>query len=262
MSDSDGIAITLVDNAKRCAVNAIEKVWEAYHDPKYGLKLREEQVAVASAKISGYIYALARFAQDNCPRRHRPHELFAAMCSYAELKLKGKYSVENLKDALPCWATYKTNILSGMRAGLDPNSHKTEWEFRKAGMEVKLSLIDTKETVGPREFSKRAPYEDPKPLERTDSVTKLPTKLRIEPTRKFFRATSIASSLKLLLAQLVVEADYIKQGYEEEAEMILREAREKLALLVDKRKIRDPATRLAVESDVVGETTRSKTKVA
>jgi hypothetical protein len=251
MSDSQRRAIELVDIAKRRAVSTIEKVWEAYHDPKDGLKLREEQAAVAGAKVSSHIFRLAQFAQDNCPRRYRPYEVFAAMCSYAEGTLKASHNVENLKNALPCWATYKTNILNGMQAGLDANEYKTEWEFRKATMETKFSLIDTKEAVAQRQFAKGP--EDAR-IGAADEVTKLPTRLRIEPARKFFRATSIANSLKLLLAQLVVEADYVKKGYEEEAEAILREARAKLAALVDKRKIKDPATRLAIESDVVSET--------
>lgn len=263
MSEAQEKAIQLVDSVKRRAVNAIEKVWEAYYDPKDGLKLRDEQVAVANARISSYIYGLAQFTQDNCPRKHRPHEVFAAMCLYAEAKLKENHNVHNLKEALPCWATYKTNILSGMRAGLDPNNYKTEWEFRKAGMETRFSLLDATEAVTEqaRSNSGTVSREDAKGLEQGDEVAKLPTKLRIEPTRKFFRATSIANSLKLLLAQLVVEADYVKAGYEEEAEAILREAREKLALLVDKRKIKDPATKLAIESEVVAERT-GKRRVA
>jgi hypothetical protein len=262
MSEGQQRAIELVDAAKRRAVHAIEKVWEAYHDPKDGLKLREQQAAIAGARVSSYIFRLAQFAQDNSPRRtHRPHELFAAMCSYAEARLKENHNVENLKEALPCWATYKTNILSGMKGGLDPNDYQTEWEFRKAAIEARFSLIETKEAVAQREFAKRPADEDAELEGRGNEVTKLPTKLRIEPTRKFFRATSIASSLKLLLAQLVVEADYIKKGYEDEAEAILREAREKLAALVDKRKIKDPATKLAIEADVVGDT-RGKREVA
>jgi len=237
MSEARKRAIELVDSAKRRAVSAIEQVWEAYHDPKDGLKLREQQAAVAGAKVSSYIYRLAQFAQASSPRPHRPYEVFAAMCAYAEAKLKANHNVENLKEALPCWATYKTNILSGLQAGLDPNEYKSEWEFRKASMEARLSLSGAKEG-----------------LEDGGDVTKFPTKLQIEPARKFLRATSIANSLRLLLAQLVVEADYIKKGREQEAEEIVREARDRLAALVDTRAIKDPATKLAIESDVVGDT--------
>jgi hypothetical protein len=228
---------TMVTAAKQRAAGAIENCWKAYHDEDTGLKLREQQAAVAGAKASSYIFGLAQFAAEVCPKRYRPDDVFTALCAYAEAKLKEKHDVDNLKEALPCWATFKSNIVGGMRAGLDPQEFPTEWEFRKAGMEARISVIDTRNAVADHRLVTESP---------SDQVTKLPTHLRIEPVRKFMRSTSIASSLKLVLAQLLASADYVKKGKEAEAEAILSEASTKLLALVDKRRVKDEATRLAL----------------
>lgn len=233
------IPSAMVTAAKQRAAGAIENCWKAYYDEDSGLKLREQQLATAGARASSYIYGLAQFAVEVCPKKYRPDDVFDAMCAYAEAKLKEKHDVQNLKDALPCWATYKSNIMGGLRAGLDPHEFPTEWEFRKAGMEARLSVIDTKNAVEDRRLVTESPRAD-------SQVTKLPTRLHIEPVRKFMRATSIASPLKLVLAQIMVEADYVKKGKEHEAEEILNTAHEALLELVDKRRIKDDATRLAI----------------
>lgn len=236
------IPSSMVTAAKQRAAGAIENCWKAYHDPESGLKLREEQLAVASSRASSYIYGLAQFAMEVCPKKYRPDEVFGAMCAYAEAKLKEKHEVNNLEDALPCWKTFKSNIMGGLRVGLDPHEFSTEWQFRKAGMEARLSVIDTKNAAEDRRLVTESRGHE----ERSDPVTKLPTRLHIEPVRKFMRATSIASPLKLVLAQIMVEADYVKKGKEAEAEEILNTAHEALLELVDKRRIKDDATRLAL----------------
>lgn len=250
MSESTELTIVpsaQVANAKRRCAAAGDGIWDAYHDPKDGLKLREQQVATAGARASSYIFNLAKYAVEVCPRKYRPHEVFSALCLYTEARLKEKHDVDNLADALPCWKTYKSNILGAMRDGLDPNDFPNHYELHKAGTQARLSVLTTREEASNhRLLTESLSPESPSHQAPSDPVTQDSVKLKIEPVRRFIRSTSIASSLKLVLAQLVVEADYIKKGKEDEAEAILAEAREKLAALVDRRRVKDEATKLAL----------------
>src|SRR5690606_14490578 len=112
---------SLTSQAKRRAALAIENTRKAY-----------EELEAVEQKCSSYIFGLAQFAAETCPKKKQPAELFGALCAYAEVQYKERFNVVNLKEALPVWSVYKSNILAGMRLGLNPKDYSSEWELRKA----------------------------------------------------------------------------------------------------------------------------------
>src|SRR5690606_2165485 len=130
--------------------------------------------------------------------------------------------------ALPVWAVYKSNICTGFAFGLDPRDHETEWEFRKA-------VAERRAPESPSHGVTQRP---------SDQVTQEAAPVRPQRTtapvvESFVSRTTIAPPLQLLLTRLVLEADHIRKGKEDEAAAILREALERISVLLDKRRIKD-----------------------
>lgn len=208
---------SLTSQAKRRAALAIENTRKAY-----------EELEAVEQKCSSYIFGLAQFAVETCPKKKQPAELFGALCAYAEAQYKERFNVVNLKEALPVWSVYKSNIMAGMRLGLNPMDYSTEWEFRKATAEKrKPTLVQSNEVT-------------------QGSVTRLPAlpmrPVRFEQAEKAVLGLMIrSSSLQQLLTRLLVEAEYVKKGKEDEAEQILTEAVTRLSTLIDQRRIKREA---------------------
>jgi hypothetical protein len=179
-----------------------------------------------------YIYNLAQYAAEVAPKKHEPLLVFRAMCGYAEVQFKERRGVSNLKQALPVWTVYKSNISAGFSFGLDPRDFTTEWEFRKALNEARAPSLSHEVTKLP-----------------SDAVTK-PQRMTQEVATDVFRQTTISQPLQTLLARLVLEADYIRKNREEEAIAILRRALGELNELLDMRRVKDSDTRDALEKPV------------
>lgn len=209
---------SLTSQAKRRAALAIENTRKAY-----------EELEAVEQKCSSYIFSLAQFAAETCPKKKSPAELFGALCAYAEAQYKERFNVVNLKEALPVWSVYKSNILAGMRLGLNPKDYSTEWELRKATAEKRqLKAVEPSNEVT------------------QGSVTRLPAlparPIRFEQAEKAVLGLMIqSSSLQQLLTRLLVEAEYVKKGKEDEAEQILTEAVTRLSALIDQRRIKREA---------------------
>lgn len=220
--------------ARRRAGLAIENTHKEYTKPN-GLRALEQRIEEAQVKCSQHIFELAKFAfrTDGI----EPEEHFTDLCSFAEDQFKKRHKVDNVKDVLPVWAVFKSNINRGIKQGLDPNGFKTEWEFRKATME------EIRETNGGN-----AGGGESEPQTRTPRQTQgsRPTPVNVPDVEEWVGSTTIHSSLQVLVARLVVEAEYIRKGRGKEAENILREAIGALSKLIDKRKIKDAATRAAL----------------
>lgn len=210
---------SLTSQAKRRAALAIENTRKAY-----------EELEAVEQKCSSYIFGLAQFAVEICPKKKQPAELFGALCAYAEAQYKERFNVVNLKEALPVWSVYKSNIMAGMRLGLNPQEYATEWEFRKATAEKRKPSLVTGSQSG--EVTK-------------GSVTQLPAlpmrPVRFEQAEKAVLGLMIKSSLQQILTRLLVEAEYVKKGKEDEAQRILEEAVTKLSTLIDQRRIKREA---------------------
>jgi ferritin-like metal-binding protein YciE len=113
-------------------------------------KLEEKE-----AGLSGHIYALAKIASKLCHSQTRGKyqsdvcvAYFQALCKVAENHLKEKasdelgHTIENVKDVLPVWPVFKSNIKRNMETGADPGLYDTlnaHTEARKSIEEQRAS---------------------------------------------------------------------------------------------------------------------------
>jgi hypothetical protein len=216
------IQTSLRTPAKRIAAQAIENVHLEYYE-KGGIRETAEKLATQLESASRHVYSLAIYAAKNTTDLVAAGRLFVEMCNYAEDTYKVEHEVDNLRDALPTWATYKSNVLRGIRAGLNPLEHKSEKAFRSKTMEqISRSRQDVEAVTAELEDARAGP---PK-LRGEDEI------------EEFVGTTTVADPLKQLVAQVVYAAEIVKPAMLEQAEEILREAWQKLGALTDKRRMR------------------------
>lgn len=232
--------------ARRRAGLAIENTHKEY-TKEGGLRDREKEKSEAEQKCSTYIFGLAQFAAQNRPKSVSTEDMFATLCKYAESQFKDKHNVTNVEDALPVWKVFKSNINRGLRAGLDPKKFETEWEFRKATAE------SAGVNIGARTPSHKGPIERTERVNGNGEAASVaapatPRPAIVESAEEMLETTTIRPNLRERLARLVVQAEYVKPGAEDEAEKILDEAFRKLATLIDRRRIRDSATKEALRA--------------
>lgn len=222
---------------RRLAVTAIQRTHKDYTKPN-GLRDLEARIEQETVKCSKHIFGLARYAFENS---EDPIEMFTDLCAYAEEQFKTRHNVENVKDVLPVWAVFKSNINRGLRADLDPRQFDTEWDFRKATMDQ----VRGNNGNGTADKSTRAP-RTPTTI-REPEVPEMPVPAVADRVEDWVESTTIHNTLKFLVTRLVIEAEYVKKGKEKEAEKILREAIGALHRLVDRKRITDEATKAALE---------------
>lgn len=211
--------------ARRLAAKAIESVHLAYYE-KGGI--RDTAAALTGQLLSAgqHVFALARHAAKENPKSiEQAASMFADMCEYAEQTYKSEHDVDNLREALPTWATYKSNVLRGLRAGLNPLEHKTEKVYRSKTMEL---VSRTRTHTGDEAAS-------------ADSGARAGSAPRMQTEQELVgmvSTTAIPDTLKQLVAQVVYAAEVVNVRRIEQAEEILREAWQKLGALTDKRKLK------------------------
>lgn len=220
----------LTATEKRRAGTAIEYTFREY-SREGGLKELQTKAGEAEQSCSAHIYSLAQFAVKNSKNLSTATEKFQEMCSYAEAGYKDKHGVANLKDVLPVWSVYKSNIIRGMKLGLSPLDHETEGAFRIA--------------VG--ECLRQAAGSSTGDVDRTEPA-KQDTRLTVEDADDLLDNTNIHEGLRQLVAQLMIEAEYVRRGREEQAQAIVRKAVAELAELVDRRRITHKPTRTALSA--------------
>lgn len=219
MTNDVVVASTLKLPARRLAAKAIESVHLAYYE-KGGIRDTAATLTTQLESASVHVYAIAKFAAKAESSLEEAGSLFIEMCDYAETEYKREHDVENLREALPTWATYKSNVLRGLRAGLSPLDFKTEKVYRSKTMEkvskARLTTIDT--TPSDADDSPRMQTEE--------EVTEL------------VASTGIPDVLQQLVASVVYAAEIVNSRKLAQAEEILREAWQKLGALTDKRKLK------------------------
>ena len=221
----------LTTTIKRRAGLAIENTYTDY-TKEGGVADLESKLAKAHEGCSKYIFNLAAFIVKQSDDLKDGVAQFTAVCAYAETQLKEKHKIESVKDALPVWGVYKSNILRGMRLGLDPQEFDSEGAFRAATMEeVRAAVVPENEGV----------LDVGEPLPPVEPHT-----LGIDEAEQMMESSTIVEPLKALIARLVVESEFIRRGKTAEAARILTAALDALHKLVDHRRIRDAATREAL----------------
>lgn len=216
---------------KRRAGTAIEYTFRDYTRDG-GLRELQEKTNEADQSCAGHIYSLALFSTKQSKNLEDAAVRFGDMCDYAEAGYKKKHEVENLKDVLPVWSVYKSNILRGMRLGLNPAEHATEGAFRTAVGESLRQAV-------------RASTDE---VDTAASGSKQDTRLTMGDADDLLDSTNIHEGLRALVAKLMIEAEYVKRGREAEAEAIVQRAVEELGELVDRRRITHKPTRSAIST--------------
>lgn len=204
--------------AKMRASRAIEAVHTAYHETG-GIRELETALDEKRGAAAKHVYGLAVFASEQHKKRNDAIALFLAMCAYAEAQYKAEREVANLKDALPTWAVFKSNILRGIREyGLDPRDHRSEGAFRVA-------------------MQKAEPAERSVAAAKVIQLPAAPHVAGHNDIEKFLATTTVRPTLRTLLGQIIFECETLKPSQAKEAEAILRTAMDALAPLVDQRKV-------------------------
>lgn len=212
MSTATSIVPELTSQAKRKASRAIENVHLAYYQ-RGGIRDSEEKLGEQRQSVAQEIFALARFAAEQARDRPSAIALFSTMCTYAEEQYKSEHEVVNLKDALPTWATLKSNILRGVRDyKLSPTEYRSEGAFRVALQKKQQAMLP-------------APTIDQsKPLTHEELDRLLSTTVQFDAVRS-------------LLSQVVFGCEVLKKTNATKATAILRATMDQLAPLVDQRKV-------------------------
>lgn len=213
--------VELSGPAKRIAVQAIENVHLAYFQ-KGGIRETAETLTKQVESASKHVYTLALHAAKQHPESiEDAARMYVDMCEYAETEYKREHEVDNLREALPTWATYKSNVLRGLRLGLDPRESKSEKQYRSKAMEqISRSRAEKPEHTA------------------IEGGTGPPAMKTEAEVAEFVASTMVPETLRQLLAQVVYAAEVVKAKSIEQAEEILREAWQKLGALSDKRKMR------------------------
>lgn len=206
----------LTATAQAKALRAIEDVHLAYHG-KGGINEMADRLKSRVQSAGQVVYGLAVFASRHTETVEEAAEYFREMCEFAEAEYKNQHGVDNIREVLPSWATYKSTILRGVtKFELDPIDYRSERQFRIA--------IDAKK---PKDGHGRARRGRDGPNE----------VLPLEAIGEFLESTAIRGSLQGLVSTLVLQAEAIARGNTPAAAEVLKEATKALEPLVDPSKL-------------------------
>lgn len=206
---------------KRIADRAIEDMHLAYYE-KGGLRDAIEHAKKKSEGVSAHIYKLATYAAKNTPDLGAALDLFGRLCKRAEATYKEVHKVENVKDAIPVWAVFKSNIGGAMRDGLSPLGYKNEHALRDArdALQQQTPVIAHKRgTPALADNSSRAAAAGPDEIE------------------QFLAQSGVHDSLRTIASITVLNLEYVKPSKRDEAAVIMKTANDQLAQLADRRKM-------------------------
>jgi hypothetical protein len=194
------------------ALRVIEDVHLTYHG-KGGVRELVEEAEKKVQSASQHVYSLAVYASKQSDSLEDAAALFRELCSFAEAAYKEQHGVDSVREALPTWAVYKSNVLRGVtQFGLDPVDYRSERQFRIA-YEAKIPKV-----------KQRPSSRDPE-LRPPDDIA------------QFLETTPVRSLLRGPISDLVYRAEAIAYGKTSEAETVIKAAAEKLDRLVDRSKL-------------------------
>lgn len=203
---------TLSAAAQARALKAIQDVHLSYYQ-KGGIRDTIQELESQGRSAAQHLYSLAVYASRQTETVPEAADFFRELCSFAEASYKEEYDVENLREALPTWATLKSNILRGMtRHNLDPIDYRSERQFRIA--------TDDRADKADRRRSREGPE-----IKSPDEIG------------EFLQRTAVRNSLVGPVADLVFHVEAIAHGKTQEAVSILKATLTKLEPLVDPTKL-------------------------
>lgn len=205
----------LTATAQAKALRAIEDVHLAYHS-KGGINDMAERLKSRVQSAGQVVYGLAVFASRHTKTVEEAADYFREMCEFAENEYKQQHGVDNIREVLPSWATYKSTILRGVtKFELDPVDYRSERQFRIAI-----------EAQKPKDGRARRGRDGPNEV------------LPLEAIGEFLEErTAVRGSLQGLVSTLVLQAEAIARGNTPAAAEVLKEATKALEPLVDPAKL-------------------------
>jgi hypothetical protein len=207
---------------KRIAAQAIEELHTAYYE-RGGLHDLTERAREKAKGVAQHIFKLAVYAaKQHEGDLEQAAELFGALCKHAEAEYKERHKVVNLKETLPVWAVFKSNILGAMSDGLSPLEYRSEHALRDA----RAAQNSEEEDEAPRRAL-------PPPGRRRA--------LPQEDVEEFLDTTTMPKPLRTLTSSIVVTLEHLRPSKRDEAEVVMRETSERLAALVDRRRAGAPS---------------------
>lgn len=130
--------VELNDPVRKSAIRIIEAMFDAY-TKRGGVAEMEQKLRAATEGSKGLaagIYDLSQTAYrlgQGSPRMVKAY--FQAICRDGESAFKEKHQIENLKDVLPCWIVYKSEIIRAVDTGIKLTDFDTYGAMKVARVE-------------------------------------------------------------------------------------------------------------------------------
>jgi hypothetical protein len=120
------LSVKIAEPQQKLAFKAIDAMISAY-----------EPIAARLLKIAEPMYKLAVLAAQlgkSVPEYTQAY--FKELCKHSEAHAKEAHAVDNLKDLLPCWSVFKSEINRAIEGGLDPKDFNSYSALKAARVEL------------------------------------------------------------------------------------------------------------------------------
>lgn len=133
--------VTLTKKQRSLAAKTIDAIYASYW-AKGGLAEVGDKATELKSGLSQTLFGLALEAdKTGNGKAEATAEVFSALCKAGETHLKesdkkpDQEASRPVAEILPCWPVLKSNLLKGIKAGIRPSDHKTEYSFKTATQE-------------------------------------------------------------------------------------------------------------------------------
>jgi len=135
-----------VETIEKRACEAFVNTFNEAHAEGGFLELNDK-AREAKQGLSQHIYGLAvQIDKDG-----KNVDVFLEACKAAERKMKDELNIGSIKDELPPWTQFKSNIKAAWKAGIRPGQFPNEQKQRQALQEARKAEKDASEGSAPSE---------------------------------------------------------------------------------------------------------------
>jgi len=149
------ISVKIADTVVHTAEKAIDRMYAGW-----------QPIAAKMEGLAKHIYSLAVLAGQLGKNTEYTKAYFKEICKAAESHLKEVTEMDNLKDALPCWAVFKSEINRALDGNLMPTDFDTYTALKSA--RVKLDR-QAEEAAVEAQAAGRAPRQPTGPGTETET---------------------------------------------------------------------------------------------